>query len=210
MTQVLLRNPHCASPRPHPFPGPAPRDEIIHHLPSLRAFAISLTRNRATADDLVQDTFVKAWSRIDRFQRGTNLRAWLFTILRNTFYSDRRKLRPEVPDPDGLHAATLVTMPVHDGRLVFGDFRRAFGQLSAEHRDVLTLVGTLGHSCEEVAAMTGVAAGTVKSRTSRARRQLAALMGMTEGELVLSPSPGHGAPRQPVLQMASAGLKLRP
>ncbi len=78
-----------------------PRDELPEHLPALRAFAISLTRNVAVADDLVQDTIVKAWTNFDKFTEGTNLRAWLFTILRNTFYSDKRKHRREVPDPEG-------------------------------------------------------------------------------------------------------------
>lgn len=202
MTQILLRDACCATPRPLPLHGPAPRDQIILHLPSMRAFAISLTRNRAAADDLVQDTIIKAWTHVDRFQPGTNLRAWLFSILRNTFYSDRRKRRREVPDPDGLHAATLITRPVHDGRLAFADVRRALGKLSAEHREVLILVGASGYSCEEVAAMTGVAVGTVKSRTSRARRRLAELMGMAEGEPVLAVSPCDGVAWRPVLRAA--------
>ncbi len=66
-----------------------PREEMLDHLPALRAFAMSLTRNLSAADDLVQDTIVKAWSNLDKFRWGTNLRAWLFTILRNTFYSER-------------------------------------------------------------------------------------------------------------------------
>lgn len=65
--------------------GDSPRDELVDHLPALRAFALSLTREGASADDLVQDTIVKAWTNMDKFQPGTNLRAWLFTILRNTF-----------------------------------------------------------------------------------------------------------------------------
>lgn len=162
-----------------------PRDELPEHLPSLRAFAISLTRNLAEADDLVQDTIVKAWSNFDRFQPGTDLRAWLFTILRNTFYSDRRKKRREVADPDGIHAQGLFEKPGHDGRLAFGDFTRAFDQLSAEHREVLILVGANGYSCEQAAEMMGVAIGTVKSRTNRARARLAQLLHLEEGEDIL-------------------------
>ena len=166
-------------------PRPDPRDEIVSHLPSLRAFAVSLTRNMAAADDLVQDTIVKAWGNIDKYAEGTNLRAWLFTILRNTFYSDRRKHRREVPDPDGLHAMTLSVKPAHDGRLAFTDFRRAFDQLSPEHREVLILVGGSGFSTEEAAELMGVAEGTVKSRTNRARKRLSELMGLAEGETAL-------------------------
>lgn len=159
-----------------------PRDEIVSFLPSLRAFAISLTRNLASADDLVQDTIVKAWTNIDKFAAGTNMQAWLFTILRNTFYSDRRKHRREVPDPDGIHATQLAVKPDHDGRLAFTDFRRAFDQLSVEHREVLILVGGSGFTTEEAAELMGVAAGTVKSRTSRARKRLSELMGLADGE----------------------------
>ncbi|HEY0212343.1 MAG TPA: RNA polymerase sigma factor [Paenirhodobacter sp.] len=156
--------------------GPDPREELPEHLSALRAFAMSLTRNSAAADDLVQDTIVKAWSNIDRFQRGTNLRAWLFTILRNTFYSDQRKRKREVPDPDGIHAATLYDKPAHDGRLAMNDFLRAFDQLSPEHREVLVLVGASGFAYEDAAQMMGVAVGTVKSRANRARARLAELM----------------------------------
>ena len=124
-----------------PFGVRDPRDELTEHLSALRAFAISLTRNVASADDLVQDTIVKAWTNLDKFQPGSNLRAWLFTILRNTFYSDRRKTRREVPDPEGAYAATLCEKPSHDGRLAMADFRRAFDRLSPEHREVLILVG---------------------------------------------------------------------
>lgn len=159
-----------------------PREQLVSHLPSLRAFAMSLARNRSAADDLVQDTIVKAWTNIDKFAVGTNLQAWLFTILRNTYYSSLRKVRREVADPEGIHAQGLFVKPDHDGRLAYGDFQRAFDQLSPEHREVLTLVGASGFSCEEAAGMMGVAIGTVKSRASRARKRLSDLMGLAEGE----------------------------
>ena len=162
-----------------------PRDELPGHLPALRAFAMSLTRNSASADDLVQDTIVKAWSNIDKFRPGSNLRAWLFTILRNTFYSDLRKRRRELPDPDGLHAARLCVKPAHDGRLAMNDFLRAFDQLSPEHREVLVLVGASGFAYEEAAQMMGVAVGTVKSRANRARARLAELLHLEKGEDIL-------------------------
>ena len=157
---------------------PNPRDEIALHIRDLRAFAMSLARNHATADDLVQDTIVKAWSNIDKFTPGTDLRAWLFTILRNTFFSHRRKISREVPDPDGIHAGKLSVLPQHDGRLALREFLVAFDRLSAEHREVVVLVGANGYSYAEAAQMMGVATGTAKSRASRARAQLAALMGM--------------------------------
>ena len=161
---------------------PDPRETLVNFLPSLRAFAMSLTRNRSSADDLVQDTIVKAWTNIDKFAVGSNMQAWLFTILRNTYYSSLRKGRREVADPEGIHAQGLFVRPDHDGRLAYRDFQRAFDQLSAEHREVLTLVGASGFSCEEAAETMGVAVGTVKSRASRARKRLSHLMGLAEGE----------------------------
>jgi len=159
-----------------------PRDELVNHLPAMRAFAISLTRNGATADDMVQDTLVKAWTNIDKFQPGTNMRAWLFTILRNTYYSSRRKAKREVADVDGIFTDSLAEKPAHDGHLQMGDFRVALGKLKDEQREAILLIGALGFSYEEAAQTCGVAVGTIKSRTNRARKQLAELMGLREDE----------------------------
>lgn len=167
-----------------------PRDELPDHIPSLRAFAISLTRNVNEADDLVQETILKAWTNFDKFSVGTDMRAWLFTILRNTFFSSKRKTKREVADPEGIHAAALFEKPAHDGRLAFGDFSRAFDKLSAEHREVLILVGANGYSYEEAASMMGVAVGTAKSRANRARGRLCELLGLQEGEDVLAAPSG--------------------
>ena len=161
---------------------PDPREELPDHLPALRAFAISLCGETSMADDLVQDAIIKAWTNIEKFQPGTNMRAWLFTILRNTFFSIKRKRKREVPDSDGVHAARLYEKPAHDGRLAFNDFRQAFAKLSPEHREVLILAGASGFSYEEVAEMTGVAVGTVKSRVNRARARLCEILGLKAGE----------------------------
>ena len=167
-------------------PPPDPREELPDHLPALRAFAISLTRDATQADDLVQDTIVKAWSNFDKFTPGSNLRAWLFTILRNTFFSAKRKTKREVPDPDGIHTAGLYEKPAHDGRLAFSDFQTAFDKLSPQQREVLILVGASGFSYEEAAEMTGVAVGTVKSRANRARQKLCELLDLKDGEGMFS------------------------
>lgn len=159
-----------------------PRDEIVEHLPALRAFALSLTRNGSLADDMVQDSLVKAWTKIDQFQPGTNMRAWLFTILRNTYYSDRRKAGREVSDADGIHTEGMSEKPAHDGRLAMADFKVAFDQLSDQQREVLILVGASGFSYEEAAEMCGCAVGTIKSRTNRARARLAELMHLDDSE----------------------------
>jgi RNA polymerase sigma-70 factor (ECF subfamily) len=163
-----------------PDTAPDPKDELLEHLPAMRAFALSLSRNGATADDLVQDAVVKAWSNFDKFQPGTNLRAWLFTILRNTYYSQFRKRRRETEDPDGVMAAGLSVSPQHDGRLAIRDFRVAFAELPDEQCEALVLVGVEGFSYQEAAEMCGCALGTIKSRVNRARARLAELMHLEE------------------------------
>lgn len=163
-------------------PPADPRDELVNHISAMRAFAISLTRNSATADDMVQDTLVKAWSNIDKFEPGTNMRAWLFTILRNTFYSSRRKLNREVADVDGVYSDRLSEKPAHDGRLQMRDFKRAFDKLSAEQREALILVGAAGFSYEVAARTCGVAVGTIKSRVNRGRGRLTELLGLDQDE----------------------------
>ncbi|WP_281827151.1 RNA polymerase sigma factor [Jannaschia rubra] len=153
-----------------------PREEMLDHLPALRAFALSLTRNGATADDMVQDTVVKAWTNMEKFKVGTNMRAWLFTILRNTYYSSRRKLNREVSDPEGTMVASLSVKPDHDGHMNLTDFKKAFETLPDEQREALILVGASGHTYEEAADICGVAIGTIKSRANRGRARLTELL----------------------------------
>lgn len=185
--------------------------EILGHLPALHRYAFGLAHNFHAAEDLVQDTIVKAYSHIDKFQQGSNLRAWLFTILRNTFYSGLRKTKPEISDPDGKHAATLVTHPEHDGRLAMGEFFRAFEQLSPEHRDVVTLVGVSGYTYFDVARMTGIPVGTAKSRLSRARAQLSDILDPAQGNATCRPvdfaiRPRSGRHRPVAHGLATHGL----
>jgi RNA polymerase sigma-70 factor (ECF subfamily) len=158
------------------------RDELLAALPSLRAFAISLIFDRTRADDLVQDTLVRAWGAIDRFERGTNLNAWLFTILRNLYYSEHRKRQREVADPEGSYAATLAIAPDQPSRLDYEDMRAALARIPADQREALLLVAAEGLSYEDVAQITGVAIGTVKSRVNRARVRLAALLDHTPND----------------------------
>lgn len=158
-----------------------PRDEIVTHIGPMRAFALSLCRNDSEADDLVQDALVKAWKNIASFEAGTNMRAWLFTILRNTFYSARRKSGRELGDPDGVVLEKLAVKPAHDGRLQLREFLVAFATLPDEQREALALVGASGFSYEEAAAMCGVKVGTIKSRANRGRARLAELL-QTDGE----------------------------
>lgn len=161
-----------------------PRDQIITHLSALRAFAFTLTHNHAIADDLVQDTIVKAWSRIEQFTPGTNMAAWLFTILRNCFYSDCRKSIRDVPDPDGIFAQQLITKPDHDGHLQLRDFYRALATLPDPQRETLVLLGAAGYTYAEAAQICGVSEGTIKSRASRGRKRLADLLDLDDSGAV--------------------------
>ncbi len=141
-------------------------------IPNLRAFALSLTRANDRADDLVQETLMKAWNKFHLFQEGTNLKAWVFTIMRNEFYSQMRKRGREVQDTDGVFSAQLATHPQQEGHMDMCDFRTALEALPEDQREALVLIGANGFSYEEAAAVTGVAIGTIKSRVSRARTKL--------------------------------------
>ncbi len=152
------------------------RDAVLAAVPSLRAFAISLCGNVDRADDLVQETLLRALANINSFQPGTNMSAWLFTILRNHFRSEYRKRRREVEDGDGRYAETLKSHPEQHGRVEFTEFRTALTKLPAEQREALILVGASGFSYEEAATICECAVGTIKSRVNRARTRLAELM----------------------------------
>ncbi len=152
------------------------RNDLIAEIKYLRAFAISLSGSVSAGDDLVQETLLRAWSKSDQFQVGTNLRAWLLTILRNVFYSDFRKRAREVQDGDGVHAGRLAVSGGQEGHIDLQDFRRALVKLPNHQREVLILVGASGHTYEEAAAICQVEIGTVKSRLNRARAKLIKLL----------------------------------
>jgi RNA polymerase sigma-70 factor (ECF subfamily) len=155
---------------------PSVRDAVLSTVPSLRAFAISLCGNVDRADDLVQETLLRALANIDSFQPGTNMAAWLFTILRNLFRSEYRKRRREVEDTDGSYANSLKSHPEQTSRIEFEEFRTALGKLPHDQREALILVGASGFSYEEAAEICGCAVGTIKSRVNRARNRLAELL----------------------------------
>jgi RNA polymerase sigma-70 factor (ECF subfamily) len=156
------------------------RDDVISLIPALRAFAWSLSHNAADSDDLVQDTLIKAWTHRARFEPGTNLRAWLFTILRNTYYTNVVRRRREVPDEDGKFAARLSTAPTQEWTVAMRALQAALKQLPDEHREALILVGAAGLTYEEAAEICGCALGTIKSRVNRARARLLRLMDAEE------------------------------
>jgi len=154
------------------------KDGLLGEIKNLRAFAISLSGSVSLADDLVQEALLRAWSNSEKFQPGTSLRAWLFTILRNIYYSNYRKRAREVQDSDGFYARRLTVPGDQESHLDLEDFRRALTRLPAEQREVLTLIGASGLSYEEAAVICEVGIGTIKSRLSRARSKLAELLAL--------------------------------
>ena len=148
------------------------RTELLALIPFLRAFARSLCGNPETADDLAQETLVKAWQSRDTFIPGTNLKAWLFTILRNQFYSDRRRAWRQAPWDQESAERIPGSREDQNWAAELSDTARALRCLSDEHREALILVGAGGFSYEDAAAICKCAVGTVKSRVARARKTL--------------------------------------
>jgi RNA polymerase sigma-70 factor, ECF subfamily len=146
--------------------------DLLAVLPGLRAFAVSLCGNVDLADDLMQDAILKAWAAQDSFRTGTNIRAWVFTILRNEFYSLMRKRGREIQDSEGYLSENLAVPPSQNGVLDLQDFSKALAELPEDQREALLLVGASGFAYEEAAEICGCRVGTIKSRVSRARSKL--------------------------------------
>jgi RNA polymerase sigma-70 factor (ECF subfamily) len=179
---------------------PAVREAMLAAVPGLRAFAMSLCGKMDRADDLVQETLLRALGNIDSFEPGTNMSAWLFTILRNLFRSEYRKRRREVEDSDGRFSANLKSQPGQPSHMEFEEFRVALAKLPADQREALVLVGASGFSYEEAAQICGSAVGTIKSRVNRARVRLAELLAI-EGAGDIGPD----STTQAVLSQKEAG-----
>ncbi|PZR01028.1 MAG: RNA polymerase subunit sigma [Cereibacter sphaeroides] len=146
-------------------------------IPRLRAYARALTRDVTDADDLVQETLMKALANIDSFQRGTMLRAWLFTIMRNTFYTNATRRARERPGAEDCVSGTLTVMPEHDRYIQGRRLMEEIARLPEHYREMLVLVVMLGETYEDAAALCGVAVGTVKSRVNRARHMIIEAIG---------------------------------
>ena len=150
--------------------------ELTALIPQMRAFARSLCRDAVAADDLAQDALLKAWNNRDSYQPGTNMKAWTFMILRNQFYSDkRRSWRSSQLDPE-VAERTLEAASNPIAALELDEVRRALACLPDDQREALILIGAGGLSYEEVSEICGCAIGTIKSRVSRARDRLAAII----------------------------------
>ena len=151
-------------------------------MPNLLAYAISLTKDRALAEDLVQETLLKGWRSRHRYQAGTNVAAWLTTILRNNYYTVYRKRAREVEDADDTLAAALSVAPAQSDRLNLQDVQAALAKLPVEQREALLLVVLNELTYDEAAAVMGCKVGTVKSRISRGRNHLAKILGHGGGD----------------------------
>lgn len=160
----------------------AVQKELVSLLPNLRAFAISLCGDPDRADDLVQETVLKAWKHLDSYKEGTNLRAWLFTILRNTFLSNLRSRRQTEVSLDGEvdHMAHLGVAPAQHSWLGSKDLLKALERLSYDQRAAIILVGAEGFTYEEAATICDCAVGTIKSRVNRARIRLLEILGVAD------------------------------
>lgn len=152
------------------------KKDLLKTLPSLRAFAISLVRTSDRADDLVQETIVKAWSKQESFRPGTNIKAWLFTILRNEFYSQIRRSGREVQDVNNVFSNNMSVHPPQYGSLDLKDFKKALDSLPVDQKEAIILIGASGFSYEDAAQICGCAVGTIKSRVSRARTKLQTIL----------------------------------
>ena len=158
------------------------RDGLVEMIPVLRAFARSLCGQRDLADDLAQETLAKAWQAREKFQLGTNLKAWLFVILRNEFYSNHRRAKTAADYNAAYSHNSEGAEAEQHARLDLTDLMRAFSQLPSEQKEALILTAS-EFSYDEAAQICGCAVGTIKSRVSRARKQLQVLVEGTAGQL---------------------------
>jgi RNA polymerase sigma-70 factor (ECF subfamily) len=157
-------------------PKPAIHEDLLVHAPWLQRFALSLCGTIDRAEDLVQDTFLLALTHLDSFRPGTNLAAWLVTILRNRFRDQYRRRQREVEDADGHYSGRLNSQPEQSAHIEFAEFHAALSQLPPQQRQALILVGTTDLSYDDAAARCGCATGTLKSRVHRARARLIDLL----------------------------------
>src|SRR5580692_12450264 len=152
------------------------RQELVQLIPHLRAFARTLCGDATAADDLAQDAMLKAWDARESFEMGTNMKAWTFMILRNQFYSEKRRSWRQTQLDQEAAERTLVAVDDPQAPVALDELRLALGMLPPEQREALILVGAGGFAYEEAAEICGCAVGTVKSRVSRARRALQGIL----------------------------------
>lgn len=165
-----------SAPKPDSTDDARFKRELVVLIPHMRAFARTLTGDATAADDLAQDALMKAWDARASYQMGTNMKAWTFMILRNQFYSEkRRSWRISQLDQEAAER-TLVAVDDPEAPVALDELRQALNTLPEEQREALILVGAGGFAYEEAAEICQCAVGTVKSRVSRARRALQATL----------------------------------
>lgn len=166
--------------------------DVVELIPKLRAYARALTRDSSDCDDLVQETLAKALKYENRFEKGTKLKAWLFTIMRNAFYTSAKKSTRERPGLADCVSDSVLVNPVHDSIILHKQVMRAIDRLPTQFREMLILVVMLGESYENAARICGCAVGTVKSRVNRARNLVIAELekGVQEGESAVGSASG--------------------
>jgi RNA polymerase sigma-70 factor (ECF subfamily) len=152
------------------------KHQLVALIPQLRAFARTLTGDPTAADDLAQDAMMKAWDARASFEMGTNMKAWTFMILRNQFYSEKRRSWRQTQLDQEAAERTLVAVDDPAGPVALDELRLGLAMLPEEQREALVLVGAGGFAYEEAAEICGCAVGTVKSRVSRARRALQGIL----------------------------------
>jgi RNA polymerase sigma-70 factor (ECF subfamily) len=155
-------------------------DDLIDMIPALRVYARSLMRGGNEVDDLVQETLLKALANVGRFEPGTNLRAWLFTIMRNSFLTGIVKSKRERVGGEGCVSGNVICFPRHDSQIAHNRMMEAISRLPGPFREALILVFLMGDSYQDVATICGCAIGTVKSRVSRARQMIMRDLGATK------------------------------
>jgi RNA polymerase sigma-70 factor (ECF subfamily) len=186
MTDAQRQNPSQDG-RADPSETPKPeatgdfRKDLVSHLPHLRAVARALTGHRDRADDLVNDTVLKALSAEAQFQPGTYLKAWLMTILRNHYINGLRRTRIEVETIGDIPESALPSAPNQEHVVEVNEVANALQRMSVEHREILVLVSAAGLSYEEAAEVCGCAVGTIKSRLNRARGELKKVLAKSRG-----------------------------
>jgi RNA polymerase sigma-70 factor (ECF subfamily) len=169
------------------FQLPNERDdnEIVQLIPALRAFARTFYRDPVDADDLVQETLTKGIANIDKFKPGTRMKSWLFTIMRNTFCTRFAAYKKEQPGLAECVSTRLSVEAPQDWSVRGNEVKAAIERLPIPQREVIVLIGMLGVSYEETAAICGCAVGTVKSRLNRARTTLLIQLGETSGQTLI-------------------------
>ena len=181
-------------------------DRLEQEIPALRRFARALVGHPERADDLVQDTLERALTRLDSYTPGTNMRAWLFTILRNAHINELRRARTTATPDETLEALSPPAPAAQEHGLAVRDLERALARLTPEMREVLLLIGLEGMSYEEAADVLGAKVGTVKSRLCRGREALRRLMDGEVGEDGITRLPGR--PLTPATSREMAAVVL--